>query len=314
MLKPKYIIDTATGVVKKSAVTLRGIVVTAVKYLLAASVLALLWYILFALFFNTDVEKKLKAENKAYEQVYPQMKEDMYLLGAVVKGLDHRDVAIYESIFHSAIPTSSDFDIAMAGDDDSDSDVSSFTRSKLVSALDGASKVDENFRRAFAILLGKDACVPPVSAPIGNFSSIRAGASVGMKTSPFLKMEVTHEGLDIIAPSGTDVVAAADGIVLSVARSTQGHGNMVTIKHNGGYVTRYGNLGSIGVRKDERVKRGSRIGTVGMSGISYAPHIHYEIIRDTLVCDPARYMFASVAPEDYADLVMVSASTGQTLD
>lgn len=314
MLKPKYIVDTATGVVKKSVVTLKGFVTVAAKYLLAASVLALLWYVLFALFFSTDVEKKLKAENKFYEQVYPRMKEDLYLLGAVVKGLDHRDVAIYESIFHNSVPTGSDFDIAIAGDDAPDTDVASFTSSKLQTALEDASRVDENFQRTFRILLDEGGKLPPMSAPIKDFSSIRAGASAGVKTSPFLKMEVSHDGFDIIAPSGTDVLATADGTVLSVTRSTQGHGNMVSVRHDGGYVTRYGNLGSISVRKDERVRRGTKIGTVGMSGISYAPHVHYEIIRDTLVCDPARYMFASVTPEDYADLAFVSASTGQSLD
>lgn len=314
MLSRKYIFDEATGLFKKSVISLRDFLKLAVKYLAAASVLAMLWYLLFALLMSTDVEKKLKEENRIYEEQYSGMKQDMNLLTAVVKGLGYRDQAIYRNIFESEIPESSDFDTVISDDDEVSHDVLSYTTSALAKAEAGASAVDENFRKIFALLQADGAAIPPLRAPVDDFSPIRVGASVGSKMSPFLKMEITHEGMDIIAASGTPVKAAADGVVLSVSRSSKGHGNVVAIRHDGGYVTRYGNLGTVGVQAGQEVKAGRRIGTVGLSGLSYAPHIHYEVIRDSQVCDPSNYMFASVTPDGYADMLLISSSTTQSLD
>jgi murein DD-endopeptidase MepM/ murein hydrolase activator NlpD len=62
------------------------------------------------------------------------------------------------------------------------------------------------------------------------------------------------------------------------------------------------------------VEKGKRIGYVGVSGNSFAPHLHYEVMRDTLVLDPVNYMFASVTPGDYANILVMSVATGQSMD
>jgi murein DD-endopeptidase MepM/ murein hydrolase activator NlpD len=79
-------------------------------------------------------------------------------------------------------------------------------------------------------------------------------------------------------------------------------------------VTRYAHLADIEVRKGRKVRKGDRIGYVGVSGNSFAPHLHYEVLRDTLVLDPVNYLFASVTPEDYVNMLILSASTGQSMD
>jgi murein DD-endopeptidase MepM/ murein hydrolase activator NlpD len=79
-------------------------------------------------------------------------------------------------------------------------------------------------------------------------------------------------------------------------------------------VTRYAHLADIETRKGRRVKRGTRIGYVGVSGNSFAPHLHYEVIRDTTIVDPVNYFFASVTPEDYVNMMVMAASTGQSMD
>jgi murein DD-endopeptidase MepM/ murein hydrolase activator NlpD len=53
---------------------------------------------------------------------------------------------------------------------------------------------------------------------------------------------------------------------------------------------------------------------VGVSGNSFAPHLHYEVMRDTLVMDPVNHLFASVTPDDYMNMLIMAASTGQSLD
>ena len=314
MRSAKYIFDAASGVFRRSVVTAGDVILTVVKYLLAASALAVLWYAVLALVLSTDTEKKLKASNRAFEQNWTQMRSDAALLSAEVTGLEIRDADIYSDIFHGDIPENASYEELLSEDDVTDADVARITSEKLSSALDGAAGVDANFRRIFAILLADGQPVPPLSAPLEKFDAAAAGASVGVKTSPFLQMEVTHTGLDMIAPAGSGVIAAADGQVSEVSRSGKGEGNVVAITHEGGYVTRYAHLGSISVKRGERVKRGQKIGTIGLSGASYAPHLHYEVHRDSLLCDPVDHLAASLDPVEYYRLRVTSAATGQSLD
>ena len=106
----------------------------------------------------------------------------------------------------------------------------------------------------------------------------------------------------------------ADGVVSDVIKSRKGLGNVVVVSHGGGYVTRYAHLADIEVKKGKRVKRGDKIGYVGVSGSSFAPHLHYEVIKDTLIMDPVNHLFASFTPEEYVNVMIMAATTGQSLD
>ena len=150
--------------------------------------------------------------------------------------------------------------------------------------------------------------------PVPDLKFAQVGASVGKKMDPFYKVLTMHNGIDLIAGQGTPVLATADGVVLEVKRSGKGSGNIVEIGHDGGYRTLYAHLQDIVVRKGERVKAGRKIANVGMSGNSFAPHLHYEVHRDSLVLDPVNFFFASFSPEDYMKAAYMAATTGQSLD
>ena len=156
--------------------------------------------------------------------------------------------------------------------------------------------------------------MPPMTNPLEGFSFAQTGASVGDKINPFYKVSIRHNGLDLIAPAGEPVYASADGTVRNIIRSRKGLGNVVEIDHGNGYVTRYAHLADIEVSKGRKLKKGARIGYVGVSGNSFAPHLHYEIIRDTLVMDPVHHLFASVSPEEYTNILIMAVSTGQSMD
>ena len=89
---------------------------------------------------------------------------------------------------------------------------------------------------------------------------------------------------------------------------------MVVIDHENGYYTKYAHLSEIRTAKGRRVSRGTEIGHVGMSGNSFAPHLHYEVLKDTVALDPVNHMFASVTPEEYINMMILSVSTGQSMD
>ena len=162
--------------------------------------------------------------------------------------------------------------------------------------------------------LGKSVKHIPSIIPIKDFSIGQAGASVGKKINPFYKTVVMHNGMDFLGAAGTDVMATAEGIVNETQRSKKGSGNSIVIDHQNGYVTTYSHLGDILVRKGQKVKQGDVIGRIGLSGMSFAPHLHYEISFNEKIMDPVNYFFAELTPEQYKDLVAVASNTGQSLD
>ena len=120
---------------------------------------------------------------------------------------------------------------------------------------------------------------------------------------------------DIIAHSAGKVIFCQTGY--KNAKGSKGnasYGNCVKIDHGNGYLTRYAHLENTRVLKGQKVTRGQRIGQVGMSGNSFAPHLHYEIQKDTLLMDPLNYLFASVSPDEYMRMLFMSVNTGQPMD
>lgn len=286
-------------------------------FFVATISLAVLYYVIFALFFSTDTEKRLREENRMYARELPELEERERLLSDVVEGLQMKDNSIYEEIFHTSAPNMdpvSSLGFLMDLDTIPDTEIVAYSDAKL-NALDRtADSVEENFMRIFAAVKDSGFVMPPMSNPLNDFSSAQTGASVGDKINPFYKVPIRHNGLDLIAPAGAPVHAAADGLVTEVIRSRKGLGNVVVIDHGNGYVTRYAHLADVEARKGMQVRRGKRIGYVGVSGNSFAPHLHYEVLRDTVVLDPVNHFFASVDSDEYVNMLIMSASTGQSMD
>lgn len=118
----------------------------------------------------------------------------------------------------------------------------------------------------------------------------RITSKVGVRNHPILKRRIHHDGIDISAKKGTPIFAAADGIV-TFAKYNGGLGNCVMIDHHYGYKTKYGHMQKILARVGQKVKRGDKIGLVGQTGLSTAPHLHYEIRYNGKVLDPRNYYF-----------------------
>lgn len=111
----------------------------------------------------------------------------------------------------------------------------------------------------------------------------------GFRTSPFSGRRVFHEGLDIAARYGLDVKATAKGIVV-FAGDKAGYGNVVTIDHGYGYMTRYGHNSSLTVKVGDKVDKGDVIAKVGSTGRSTGPHVHYEVLVNGIPVNPLKFI------------------------
>ena len=111
----------------------------------------------------------------------------------------------------------------------------------------------------------------------------------GYRTSPFTGRREMHHGLDVATRSGTPIIAPADGIVAFAGREG-GFGNLLTIDHGYGVVTKYGHCSAIDVKIGQKVKRGDVIARVGNTGRSTGPHLHYEVAVNGVSINPMRYI------------------------
>jgi murein DD-endopeptidase MepM/ murein hydrolase activator NlpD len=115
-------------------------------------------------------------------------------------------------------------------------------------------------------------------------------SSYGQRLDPFSGEGAFHKGVDISAPSGMGVHAAADGIVVHAEWASGGYGKLVVIDHGGGIQTYYAHLSRFSVKAGQAVRRGDVVGAVGSTGRVTAPHLHYEVRMGGAPVNPYRYL------------------------
>jgi murein DD-endopeptidase MepM/ murein hydrolase activator NlpD len=126
----------------------------------------------------------------------------------------------------------------------------------------------------------------PTLAPIadGWFSS-----NFGYRIDPFTGLQTFHEGIDFPADRGTPVIAAASGKVIEAGVHPQ-YGKILAIDHGNGLVSRYAHASEVFVKEGDLVVRGQRVATVGSTGRSTGPHLHFEVRLNGIPQNPARFL------------------------
>ena len=155
----------------------------------------------------------------------------------------------------------------------------------------------------------------PAIMPISNKDLTRTASGWGYRIHPIYKIRRFHYGMDFTAPTGTEVYSTGDGTIASIKSSMRGLGNNIIIDHGFGYQTVYAHLNSFNnLRVGQKVKRGDVIGFVGSTGLSTAPHLHYEVHLNGKRVDPANYYFNDLSPEEYERMIELAMRSGQSFD
>ena len=129
----------------------------------------------------------------------------------------------------------------------------------------------------------------PFGHPVG--AETYRTSSYGLRKAPFTKRPTFHEGLDFGGQRQTPIVATADGKIIFAGRNG-GYGRSVEIDHGHGFVTRYGHMHKLNVKRGQTVKKGDKLGGMGSTGRSTATHLHYEIHFQGRVYDPDKFLKA----------------------
>lgn len=282
--------------------------------------LALVYYLIFGLFILSPAERNLVRETQLMQSEYERLSSEINNLNKVIEELEVRDRSIYGTVLHSTpLELTEETDIThyrILLEDPSF--VLAYQADSVITGLERRAALITRalYMTANHVYDKLDSLrFLPAVFPLRNPSMEVMGATVGRRIHPFYKIPIDHEGMDFLVGLGTDVLATADGRVVKVSRSARGQGNVIEIAHPyRGYSTIYAHLSDIFVRKGQYVTRGMTIARVGSTGMSFMPHLHYEVRQYGQVRDPVHYYFMNVMPREYRQIMLTAYNTGQSLD
>lgn len=301
--------------------TAKGRIWVIAKYLLASILLTILYYFVFSQFVYLGNDRRTLRQNRAMQQEYKQLQKEIKVLNGTVASLQEKDREIYRTIFNANPPEypdqlSKSSTYVLDLDTVKDDKIIELISRRLVGIRGNVLAVRgeiDTINHSLAVI-GPSAKNIPSIVPIENFNPQAVGASIGKKINPFFKSVLMHNGLDIPAAEGTAVLAPADGTVERTGSGDRSGGNSFVINHLNGYKTRFSHLGAVYVRSGQKITQGMTIARVGTSGMSFAPHLHYEVIFNGKYLDPVNYFFASLDARQTMVVLRISQNTGQSLD
>lgn len=283
--------------------------------------LGLVIILVYSFFFDTPRERQLRQENRSLSQDFARLNERYQRIDTVLNELSYIDLNIYRTIFETEPVNNSDsaqlkrIELLKLLTQDNKTIVT-LTADNIEHLLEEIRQYSIDYSNLQHKAVEKKDMLESIPAiqPILNEDLTRLASGFGNRMHPYYKIEKFHSGMDFTAPTGTEVYATADGLVEVIDRTGRGHGNTIIINHDNGYKTVYSHLDRFNVRQGNRVKRGDLIGWVGNTGLSVAPHLHYEVHLNGEPVNPVNYYFLELDPERFNKMVELSIKSGQSFD
>jgi murein DD-endopeptidase MepM/ murein hydrolase activator NlpD len=275
-------------------------------------------------YFESPKELILKNEVKEMEFYYNNLLQEVDKLHNQLGNMEYRDDNIYRVVL-GAEPIDKSIREAGIGGIDRYEDV----REKNIIHEDIIVKLSENIdnlrRKIYIESKSQDEVVElaeskeklfaaiPAIQPVANKQLIALASGFGWRIHPIYKVKKMHTGIDFAAAIGTPIYATADGSIDKVDVSFSGYGKVIEIDHGFGYRTRYAHMHGFAVRQGQKVKRGDLIGYVGDTGLSTAPHLHYEVFVNGIHANPVHYFFNDLNPAEYEKIIELASIENQSL-
>ncbi len=324
MARIKYYYDTETCKYERVKTTTGDIILNTLGIFSLTIAMAVGLLLLYSNYFESPKELLLKNEVKEMEFYYENIQQEVKNLNQQLADMEHRDDNIYRVVL-GAEPIEKSIREAGVGGVDRYSDIKekNIIHEDIVLRLHEG--VDKLRRKVYIESKSQDEVVQlaeskeklfaaiPAIQPVANKELIGLASGFGMRIHPVYKVKKMHTGVDFAAAIGTPIYATADGIVDQLEVNFSGYGKSLGIDHGFGYRTRYAHMHGFTVRQGQRVKRGELIGYVGDTGLSTAPHLHYEVFINGQHVNPIHYFFNDLNPAEYEKLVELASIENQSL-
>lgn len=317
----KYRFNTKSLSIERVNETIWDKIKKILRISLAGLVFSVIVLIIGYTFFDSPKENMLHREINQYQLQYDILNDRIGKMSRVLEDIQHRDDNIYRVIFEADPISRSERKAGYGGaarytelegyeNTDLIKDVHE-SIDKLARQLYVQSKsYDEVFEMAKnkADMLASIPAIIPIERGIERIIS-----GFGYRIHPIYKTMRMHSGIDLSAPRGTPIYATGKGVVTKAERNRHGYGIMVKIDHGYGYETLYAHMSKLDVRRGDKITRGEVIGFVGSTGISTAPHLHYEVIRNGKKVNPVNYFYNDLTPEEFEYIIEKASKVNQSL-
>lgn len=323
MSAKKYVYNPKTLNYEEFKISWKKRLGNSLLYFGGACVMGFILLILVETFLGSPKEKMQAKEIDYLHLQYDILNDRVENINQLLAEIQDRDDNIYRIIFE-ADPIPSSIRKAGFGGADRYSSLDGFVNSELVTET--ARKIDvltsqlyvqsKSFDEIYNLAKDKSKMLSSIPAimPVRGTEIYRISSYFGHRMDPFYKVDKFHGGLDYSAPVGTPVYVTGDGVVEKVVKSQKGYGNFIIVDHGYGYKTRYAHLNTMKVKVKEKVSRGQEIATIGNTGKSTAPHLHYEVIKNNRAVDPIHFFFNDLTPEEYENILDLSQYPSQSMD
>ncbi len=323
MSKVKYRFNKHSLTFDKVQTTLKKRLLVFLSHISTGVVFAVVILVIVYNFVDSPKEKAQKRELAQLQLQYDILNDQLAKFTMVLMDLQDRDDNIYRVIFESEPIPSTIREAGIGGIDRyeklkgySNSDIIIETYKKMDKIKGQLYVQSKSLDEVFSMAKNKEnmlASIPAIQ-PVSNKDLTRIGSYFGPRMDPFYKVKKFHEGVDFTAPTGTEIYAAGNGVVVTAKRNFGGYGNEVIIDHGYSYSTLYAHMSKILIRSGERVKRGQVIGLVGNTGKSTAPHLHYEVRKNGRAVNPIYFFYNDITPEQFEKMLELSANPSQSMD
>jgi murein DD-endopeptidase MepM/ murein hydrolase activator NlpD len=281
---------------------------------------AVLYYAIFSLLFDTPAEYALRHSTDRLKEEYETLLQEYDSLAVVVDNVVERERNIFAIMFDSE---PYDFDSEYNNKRvelhesllaKSNREMSATLETSLDDLEHKLAKLEASYSELDSSLdqLGSKRNNIPSIQPVTNHELTLLTAAYGTLMHPFYRTLQSHQGVDYAIPEGTRIFATADGIVKEVKGKNSTSGITVVIDHRNGYTTSYSHLQSVKVKRGRKVQRGDIIALSGNSGLSLAPHLHYEVRYNGMRVDPIHYFFMELTPDEYQRIMRIAQSGMQS--
>ncbi len=267
----------------------------------------------FSNFFYTPKAYSIDSSNSAVEAKYQLLLGRIEAAENKLAGIAHRDNYVYRSLF--GIDT---LDTTLRGEAYPQSMYSHLDGNQYTPLIKSTwERIDILAKQLYEQSLSLDelqtlaknkevlSTAIPAIWPIDRTLLRNGIGAFGMRLHPILKRYQMHTGVDLACNTGSPVYATGDAVVEKSEKGLRysGYGQMLLLKHNFGYQTRYAHLSERLVNIGDTVRRGELIGYVGNTGRSTGPHLHYEVILRGQVVNPLNFFDRNMTKEEYESLM-----------
>jgi murein DD-endopeptidase MepM/ murein hydrolase activator NlpD len=321
MAKTRYHFNTKTLRVEEIKVSIKSKFWKFISIITSGMVISAAIMLVLYSFIDSPKEKLLRRENEKLKLQYTMLNNRLDKIQGVLADIENRDDNVYRTIFE-AEPISDAVRKAGYGGTERYSALEGFESSDLMKAtaqrLDVISRQlyvqSKSFDEVIQLARNKEqmlVCLPAIQPVSKKQSTIISG--FGYRVHPIYKTLRMHTGIDFAAKTGTPIYATGDGKVIDPKGNESGYGNVVVIDHGYGYQTLYGHMSRKVANPGSIVKRGQIIGYVGSTGLSVAPHCHYEVIKNGKKIDPVNFFYNDLTPEEYMKVIEAASRPSQSL-